>query len=547
MNWRHVVITGMLFVFGLLTLGVLLLSCSQKGAEQADQVSELKKEVDYYTCGMHPSVKTHEPGKCPICNMDLVPVYKEGEAREHDLADHTDESEVSHWICEMHPSVKAHAPGVCPICDMELVPVDRQGKTIKSTPARGEREKELLYWTCGMHPSVKTDAPGKCPLCNMDLVPVYREAQFEGEEDIPTLKASQKAQALAGIETAEVSYRQLHKEIQTVGNIAFDERSVARVTAWISGRIDRLFVDFTGKEIRQGEPLALIYSPELVSTQEEYILSLETLDKLRARGRPKVIENAEQLVASSKKRLLLWGIPEKEIVRLERERVASEHVKITSPIGGTVVEKAALEGQYIKEGQILFTIADLSNLWMLADVYEQEMGWIQFDQRLNITSPAYPGELFEGKVAFIDPVLHEQTRSVKVRAHIPNPEGRLKPGMFVNVTFDIHLTEDLFPGIAGTFDGHGGVLSVPASSVLQTGTRTIVYQEVSAGEYAGQEVHIGPRAGVYYPLLAGLDEGSRVVTNGNFLLDSQSKLTGLEAAVYDAALGEKKAMPGHQH
>jgi len=274
---------------------------------------------------------------------------------------------------------------------------------------------------------------------------------------------------------------------------------------------------------------------------------LETLDRMRERGQIQTVRNAESLVESTRRRLLLWGIPEKEVKRLERERKASEHIRITSPVGGTVVEKSVLEGQYVKEGEILYTIADLSNVWVLADIYEYEMGWIKLGQKMEMTSLAYPGEVFDGEVIFIDPVLHEQTRSVKIRADVRNPDRRLKPGMFVNVTFTIHLTQDLFPGLAAMFDDHGRILSVPVSAVLQTGVRSIIYEEVRDGEYIGRTVQVGPKAGEFYPILAGLDEGSRVVTRGNFLLDSQSQLTGLEAAAYDAALGEKKAAPGHRH
>jgi len=385
----------------------------------------------------------------------------------------------------------------------------------------------------------------------MDLVPVYEEKHEHGaeeEKEAPTLKASLRARQLAGVEVAEVAYRQLHKQIRTVGIIGYDERRVSRVAAWIPGRIDKLFVDFTGQEIRKGEPLALMYSPELISTQEEYILALRALDQAKKEGSATVLKSGESMLESTRRRLFLWGISEQEIRRLEKERKAKEHVTITAPISGTVVEKTALEGQYVKEGQHLYTVADLSNLWMLADVYEYEMGWIEIGQKIKMTASSFPGEVFEGRVTFIDPVLHARTRSVKVRAELTNHGGRLKPGMFIDVMFNIHLENHHFPGMADAFDRNGGILSVQAGAVLQTGERVFVYQEVEEGEYVGRRVEIGPRAGDYYPVLAGLSAGDRVVVQGNFLIDSQTQLTGLESAVYDAALGEKKpVVPGHRH
>jgi len=496
--------TNTYFRYSLLLIGVVILSLFfLSGCGESGDQSE--KEVAYWTCGMHPSVKLDEPGKCPICNMDLVPVYEEGENH----AEHEERVEQ-------------------------------------------ETEGEIDYWTCGMHPSVRSDEPGKCPICNMDLVPVYKEKHEHGaeerEEETPTLKVSLRARQLAGVEVAEVAYRHLHKQIRTVGQIAYDERRISRVAAWIPGRIDELFIDFTGQKIRKGEPFAMIYSPELVSTQKEYILALDALERAQKEGGSTATKINESMIASTRQRLLLWGISEKEIRRLEKERKVREHITITAPIGGTVVEKTALEGQYVKEGQHLYTVADLSHLWMLADVYEYEMGWIETGQKVTMTSSPFPGEIFEGRITFVDPVLHAQTRSVKVRAELDNPHGRLKPGMFVDVVFDVHLDEDRFQGMAAAFNEHGALLSIPASAALQTGERIVVYQELEEGEYVGRQIEIGPRAGDYYPVLAGLKAGDRVVVRGNFLIDSQTQLTGLESAVYDAALGEKKAqVPGHRH
>ena len=212
------------------------------------------------------------------------------------------------------------------------------------------------------------------------------------------------------------------------------------------------------------------------------------------------------------------------------------------------MEKTALEGQYVKEGQHLYTVADLSHLWILADIYEYEMGWIHVGQPVSMTSAAFPGLIFEGEVTFIDPVLHTMTRSIKVRAELDNSDGRLKPGMFVDAVFEGHLDLNQFPELESVIDNQGAILSIPSSAALQTGDRTVAYEEVEDGEYIGRNITIGPRAGGYYPVLTGLSAGDRVVVRGNFLVDSQTQLTGLESAVYDASLGDGSvSVTQHQH
>ena len=406
--------------------------------------------------------------------------------------------------------------------------------------------REIVYWTCGMHPSVKADEKGKCPICHMDLVPVYAETDEEhivhelhADSVLTGLTLNLRDRQLAGIETEEVVYTQLHKSIKTVGIIGYNEQRIYKVPAWISGRIDKLYVDYTGLKIRRGDPLALVYSPQLFAAQEEYLQSLTTLDNYVDSEHSITRQNAELVVESTKKRLQLWGMSEDEFERLEREREAKEHITITSTVSGTVVEKMAQEGQYVKEGQVLFNVADLSQLWVLADVYEFDLGWVREGQRVTISAESYPGEEFIGTVSFIDPVLHSQTRSVKIRVEVENENRKLKPGMFVDVALEVHLTTEMFSGMSMAFDSAGAILAVPATAVLHTGVRKIVYEEIEEGKYQAREIKIGPRAGDYYPVFSGLTEGTKVVVKGNFLLDSQTKLTGLESAVYDAALDEK--------
>ena len=244
-------------------------------------------------------------------------------------------------------------------------------------------ENEILYYTCGMHPSVRVSPEDyekgstNCPICNMGLVPIYKEevggmemgtGEHEGIETL--IKLSPDAQAIARVKTEEVQFLPLFKEIYTVGQMDYDERKVAYVAAWIPGRIDKLFVDFTGIEVKKDDPLVWIYSPDLVTTQQEYLLALETLEKVKGGQNEVTIRGAESLVEASKRRLLLWGISEKQIEELNQKKKTNTHMTIYASLGGTVIHKNAFEGKYVKEGENLYKIADLSTLWMLADIYE---------------------------------------------------------------------------------------------------------------------------------------------------------------------------------
>ncbi|MGR3309919.1 MAG: efflux RND transporter periplasmic adaptor subunit [Candidatus Brocadiales bacterium] len=303
-------------------------------------------------------------------------------------------------------------------------------------------KKKTLYWTCAMHPSVKMEEKGKCPVCGMNLIPIdVGEAIKKEEGEVSRAELSERAQELTLVKTDKVAYLPLIKDIYTVGHIIYDERRLKFVAAWIAGRIDKLFVDFTGLDVQKDDPLILIYSPDLVSTQEEYLLALETLDKVKDSRISETLEGAKRLVEASKNRLLLWGIKERQVKELEETRKTSTHLTIYAPIGGTVISKDAFEGKYVKEGEKIYTISDLTNLWMKADVYEYEMAWVKEGMQVEITSHAYPAESFTGTVSFIDPFLDEKTRSVKIRVDVKNPERMLKPGMYVNARIRVPLEE----------------------------------------------------------------------------------------------------------
>ena len=313
----------------------------------------------------------------------------------------------------------------------------------------------------------------------------------------------------AGVRTSEVELRQLQKEIQTVGKIDYDEKRLAFVSARVAGRIDKLFVNFTGMIIRKGQPLLEIYSPDLVTTQQEYLLALTTLEKVQQSPRQEIIDGAKAMVEASKRRLLLWGITEEQIAELKERRQPLIHMTIYSPIAGTVIEKKAIEGKYVQIGDSLYTIADLSSVWMLADIYEYELSWVKLGQPVEVMTPSYPERPFKGRITFINPVMESETRTVKIRAEVPNPDGKLKPGMFVNAKV-----------VAPTRP----MLVVPASAILDAGIRKFDWVEQGHGRYERREVKVGPTVNGYAPVLEGLSQGEKVVTAANFLIDSQAQL-----------------------
>jgi hypothetical protein len=364
-----------------------------------------------------------------------------------------------------------------------------------------------------------------------------------------------------------------------VGQIDYDERRVAYVAAWIPGRIDKLFVDFTGLNVKKKDPLAWIYSPDLVTAQEEYILAKETLGKVIGSADKDTISGAESLVKASRKRLLLWGISDNQIKEIEQRKEADTHMTIYAPIGGTVIRKNVWEGEYVKQGENLYQIADLSYVWVMADIYESEISWIKQGHPVEIFATAYPGEKFKGHVSFINPYLNPQTRSVKVRINVPNPQLKLKPGMYVDVFIRSQIHEEIQPvtktvytcsmhpevmvenpgdcpicgmPLVKKIQGSAGTsLAVPKDAVIDTGVRKLVYIEKEKGVYVPREVELGLEAeGIvngkkktFYVLKKGLLEGMRVVSHANFLIDSQSRITGQAETVYSGAIeaeGEKK-------
>ncbi len=446
-----------------------------------------------------------------------------------------------------------------------------------------EKDEAPQWWTCSMHPQIKLPKPGLCPLCNMDLIPL--EIQETQSGSLRELTVSDNARKLMEIQTALVERRFVEAEVRMVGKVDYDETRLKYITAWIPGRLDRLFVDYTGVPVKKGDHLVYLYSPELLSAQEELLQALETVKALENSDIGIIRETSEATVVAVREKLRLWGLKPEQIAEIERRGTTSDHVTIYAPSGGIVIHKNAQEGMYVSTGTRIYTIADLSEVWIRLDAYESDLMWLRYGQKVEFTTEAYPGERFVGTIAFIDPILTQTTRTVKVRVNVANPKMRLKPGMFVRAVARAKVATGakvvdtalagkwicpMHPEVvkenAGKCDicemplvrteslGYLGLdatkadkpLVIPASAALVTGTRAIVYVEVPGRDkptFEGREIVLGPKAGNYYLVRHGLAEGERVVTKGNFKIDAELQIQAKPSMMTPEGGGGG----GHQH
>lgn len=431
-----------------------------------------------------------------------------------------------------------------------------KNQQVSSNHLKAQKE---IQWTCSMHPQIKLPQKGICPICNMDLIPLDGGGAVS-ESERPVLHLSEYARALAGVETQRVLRRDVSKEIRLVGKVQYDETGIKHITSWTPGRIDRLYVDYTGMNVRKGDHLYEIFSPELFAAQEEYIQAIETVKVSKRSGHAENVNRSTENYRAIREKLLLWGLNQKQLDDIEKSKQPSSHVTIFSPSGGTVIEKSILEGEYVKTGTKLLTIANLETVWVSLDAYESDVSWLGFGQTVEFRTYAHPGIFFTGTIVFISPYLDKKTRTFQVRINVTNPGMKLKPEMFVKATVNVpvnrfglplsyslsgkwvcpmhpesvqnkkgscpvcqmdlekvpeervqnHILEKTFP------------LVIPHTAPLITGKRAVVYIKTPGdeGHYEGREVVLGPRAGDYFIVKKGLDEDDEVVVKGNFKIDS---------------------------
>lgn len=407
-------------------------------------------------------------------------------------------------------------------------------------PSRSNEQAATGDWTCSMHPQIRKPGPGKCPICGMDLVPVNQAA-----------KEKERIEKRAGVFVEAVAYRELFKEIRTVGKIDYNERQTAFIAARINGRVDKVYADFTGIPVKKDDHLVDIYSPDLFVGQSELIRALESVAVAKKSGAD--TSYAEANVESVRTRLKLLGLLPRQLDEIEKAKKIQTHLTIYAPIGGTVIEKSVRLGQYVKEGDVLYRIADLDPVWLYLDLYEYDIGWVRPGQLVEVSLEAFPAEKFKGTVVFIDPFLDDKTRTVRARINLPNPERKLRPGMYATAAIRVRLRSDGTPeptGLEGKFvcpmhpevirdktglcdicemklqqvpalkmpaapkelkDDHKGhdnakqkdknmeapkgkTLALPYSAVLDTGRRKIAYRQTKDGAFELVELDLGPRA-----------------------------------------------------
>ncbi len=382
-----------------------------------------------------------------------------------------------------------------------------------------------VQYTCPMHPFIIKDKPGACPICGMNLVPVKKGGgeQPQGKEmkGIEQVSLSPTQMVMANVATTEARAIPLNKEIVATGIVQYDQSRQAKVTAWVAGRIDRLYVNTVGSYVAKGKPVAEVYSPDLVSAQQEYLLALKSREQLKDSPIRSISQGGEGLVGSARQRLKLMGVKDAQIAALEKAGQPNIRLPIYTPLCGIVIEKIVQQGQYVNLGDVLFNIADLSTVWVEVEVYENEFANIKIGQRVDILSQSYPGKTFHGRVAFIYPFLDPKSRTVKARVELPNPGLRLKPDMFVNASIKVPLESSIV---------------VPASAVVDTGQRQVVWVEMKPGMFEPREVKVGTKAGDNIQILSGLKAGEKVASSGGYLIDSEAQLKG--------GGGGHEAMPG---
>jgi Cu(I)/Ag(I) efflux system membrane fusion protein len=429
--------------------------------------------------------------------------------------------------------------------------------------AEAQAETESQVWTCSMHPQIRLPEKGLCPVCNMELIPA---ATGDSGDSMRELTIGENAKKLMDIAVSPVERKFVSATVRMAGKVDYDETKLAYITAWFPGRLDRLYVDYTGVPVKEGDHMAYLYSPELISAQEELLQALEAVKNIEDTELGMIRRMTEGTVEAAREKLRLWGLKPEQIAEIEKSGQVQDHVTIHAPSSGIVIHKDALEGMYVQTGTRIYTIADLTQVWVKLDAYESDLEWLRYGQEVEFTTVSYPGSIFKGTITFIDPILDEKTRSVKIRVNVANPDGRLKPGMFVkaevraNVAAGGRIMEaslvgkwicPMHPEIVkpgpGQCDicemplvtteslGYAGddpetaqePLVIPVSAALVTGTRAIVYVQLPDTEkptFEGREIVLGARAGDYYLVRSGLSEGELVVVKGNFKIDSSLQI-----------------------
>ncbi len=433
------------------------------------------------------------------------------------------------------------------------------GKSHNSTQLDNTQHshEQKQTWFCSMHPQIKQDHPGLCPICNMELVPMPTDSS-DTDSGSGEITFSASAAKLMDLQTTPVQRRAVETELRLTGNISYDETRLKNITAWTAGRIDRLYVDFTGTTVIKGDHMVRLYSPQLNTAIAEYLQAFAASNDTQSSD---LLRNsARSTMDAAHEKLIQLGMGEDQIKTLPVSSQSWDYVVINSPEDGIVIEKKLKQGAYVKPGELIYTVADLNRLWVMLDAYETDLPWLYFGQQVSFSVAAYPGESFNGTISFISPVVDPAARTVKVRLNVDNSAAKLKPGMFVKAVVRSTTASNektMAPELLGKWicPMHPSVISdtnsrcdicdmplvlaeslgysvaapdqlplvIPATAPLITGKRAVVYvksMKDGAPVYSGREIVLGPRTQQWYQVKDGLYEGELVVTSGNFKIDS---------------------------
>ena len=431
----------------------------------------------------------------PLINK--IPIFSD--LNEHEYKPVLNEDgEIDYWTCVMHPSVRMKDPGQCPICSMDTVAVmkknNSQTNTDLETTVENNNKRTYADGMAGMHGHDHNAAGVRTK---------------PGNNQDSTFWVAPERQQLIGIKTKTAKMRTLDKEIRTVGMVELDESKIYNIQTKYSGWIEKVFVDYKWQHVHIGQPLFTIYSPDLVTAQEEYLLALKSKNILNDSQFADISRGVDSLLKASRRRLELLGVSRSQIQELERTGEVKTNLTVYSPVKGHVAQKNTFENMHVEPNTLLYKIADHTTAWVQVDIYENEIALVKLGDKATITLASYPGEVFEGEVKFINPHITPDTRTVKVRLEFSNPDLKLLPEMYADVILDIPI---------------GQRLTIPASAVLKTGKNDIVFVDKGDGNLEIRKVELGQKAGNYYEVLKGLKNGDIVISRANFLIDSESKV-----------------------
>lgn len=429
----------------------LAVSCQQEGHSSHESAAEKASQVEiYYTCSMHPQIKEQGQGKCPICGMGLTKIEVEHDESAH--SSHQSQKIEPEYFCEVNPSVTSKAPGECPLDGTPMLKKNPNTKVVANLKLRSSQ------------------------------VDHFRADVFS------------------------VSTMKMQKKIRLLGTLMKSEEKESNIPARIPGRVEEVFIQSTGSLIKKGDPVVKLYSPRLLTGGEEYLIARKNF--LSNKGS----REFRDLYNQSRERLKVWGVQEYQLEEWVKNKKIPREIIIYSPVTGIVENKNAVIGKYFKEGESFFDLVDLSSLWVELDVYEHDSALVSLGQKVDIEFSAYPGELREGRVDFVSPVLDRKTRTLKIRTTLSNGDGKLRPGMVGTASVTLKL-----PGMP---------LVIPKTAIIDTGKRKVVWLKVDKKRYKANEVLTGFESEGYVEVKAGLKEGDQVVISGNFLLDAQAQLFG---------------------